>query len=60
MCNDIALADRVLIVSNDQYAERADGRLGGVGWEIMLISGDLLTRSAEDSKYLVIARTRDL
>lgn len=60
MCNEIALADRVLIVSNDQYAERADGRLGGVGWEIMLISGDLLTRSAEDSKYLVIARTRDL
>jgi hypothetical protein len=46
MCNEIALADRVQIVSNDQYAERADGRLGGVGWEIMLISGDLLTRSA--------------
>ena len=60
MCNEIALADRVIIVSNDQYAERADGRLGGVGWETMLIAGDLLTRSAEDSKYLVIARTRDL
>jgi hypothetical protein len=60
MCNEIALAERVLIVSNEEYAQRADGRLGGVGWEAQLISGDLLTRTADDRKYLVIARTRDL
>jgi hypothetical protein len=60
MCNEIALAERVLIVSNDEYARRADGRLGGVGWETQLISGDLLTRTADDRKYLVVARTRDL
>lgn len=47
-------------VSNEEYAQRADGRLGGVGWETMLISGDFLTKAADDQKYLVIARTRDL
>jgi hypothetical protein len=60
MCNEIALADRVLIVSNAEYARRADGRLGGVGWEIRLIAGDLLTDSADEQKYLVIARTPDV
>jgi TIR domain len=60
MCNEIALADRVLVVSNDEYARRADGRLGGVGWETQLICGDLLTKTADDPKYLVIARTGDL
>jgi hypothetical protein len=53
MCNEIAMADRVVIISNEEYAKRADGRLGGVGWETRLISGDLLTGSAGD-------RTRDL
>ena len=60
MCNEIAMADRVVIISNAEYARRADGRVGGVGWETRLISGDLLTGSAGDQKYLVVARTRDL
>ncbi len=33
MTNELQLADRVVIVSNEQYAAKADGRLGGVGWE---------------------------
>jgi hypothetical protein len=42
MCNEIDQADRVMIVCNEEYASRASGRLGGVGWEIRLIQGDLL------------------
>jgi hypothetical protein len=42
MCNELDLADRVLLICNESYAQRADGRHGGVGWEIRLIQGDLL------------------
>lgn len=37
MANELQLADRVVIISDKRYRERADGRLGGVGWETMLI-----------------------
>jgi hypothetical protein len=40
MANELKLADKVIIVSDERYAEKADGRLGGVGWETMLIQGD--------------------
>jgi hypothetical protein len=43
MCNELALASRVIIVSNEAYKAKADGRQGGVGWETMIIQGDLLT-----------------
>jgi hypothetical protein len=33
MCNELDLADKVVIVSDEAYAEKADGHLGGVGWE---------------------------
>jgi hypothetical protein len=42
MCNELDLADRVLLICNEAYAQRADRRHGGVGWEIRLIQGDLL------------------
>jgi hypothetical protein len=42
MCNELDLADRVLLICNEVYAQRADRRHGGVGWEIRLIQGDLL------------------
>jgi TIR domain len=41
MCNELQQADRVLLICNARYADRADGRHGGVGWETMLIQGDL-------------------
>lgn len=57
MSNEIDLADRILIVCNEDYAARADGRLGGVGWEMRLVQGDLLqTQSLNPKKYLPIIR----
>jgi hypothetical protein len=57
MCNELDLADRVLIVCNDEYASRANGRLGGVGWEIRVIQGDLLqSQPTNPKKYLPILR----
>ena len=35
MCNELELADKVVIVSDEAYAQKADGHLGGVGWKHM-------------------------
>jgi hypothetical protein len=59
MCNEVKLADKVIIVSNQQYAAKADGRLGGVGWETMLIQGDIAAQSPDSVKYLMIVRSDD-
>jgi len=56
MTNELALADRVLIVSDAQYAAKADGRLGGVGWETMVIQGDMLSLPPGNNKYIAIVR----
>ena len=59
MTNEIQLADRVLIVSDEAYAERANKRLGGVGWETMIIQGDMMTRPLESVKYLGVIISDD-
>lgn len=59
MTNELALADRVLIVSDAQYAAKADGRLGGVGWETMVIQGDMLSLPPGNNKYVAIVREPD-
>lgn len=57
MSNELNLADRVLLICNEEYARRADGRHGGVGWEIRLVQGDLLfSQSRNPDKYIPIVR----
>jgi hypothetical protein len=60
MCNELALAKRVIIVSNEAYKAKADGRHGGVGWETMIIQGDLAGLPPESTKYQVIVRSESL
>jgi hypothetical protein len=58
MCNELDMADRVLIICNEDYALRADGRIGGVGWEIRLVQADLLqTQSSNPKKFIPIIRS---
>lgn len=58
MCNEIDLAQKVIVICNEEYAKRADGRHGGVGWEIRIVQGDLLTRGNENiSRYIPIIRS---
>lgn len=59
MCNEVKLADKVIIVSNERYAAKADGRLGGVGWETMLIQGDIAVQSTDSVKYIMVVRSDD-
>jgi hypothetical protein len=60
MCNELALANRVIIVSNEAYKAKADGRQGGVGWETMIIQGDLAQLPSNSTKYQVIVRSETL
>lgn len=60
MTNELSLAEKVIIVSNEPYAAKADGRLGGVGWETMVIQGDLSRLPAEQTKYVVVVREEDI
>ena len=60
MTNELALAQRVVLVSDERYAEKADGRVGGVGWETMIIQGDMASLPPESTKYLVVVRSENV
>jgi hypothetical protein len=59
MCNELDLADRVILVCNEEYARKADRRHGGVGWEIRLVQGDLLSQEGNSDKYVAVIRSAD-
>ena len=59
MTNELVLADKVLLVCDKYYAEKADNRKGGVGWETMIIQGDMLSRP-EQNKYVALLKDKDI
>lgn len=59
MTNELIMADKVLLICDKYYAEKADSRKGGVGWETMIIQGDMLSRQ-EQNKYIAILRDADI
>jgi len=60
MANELQLADRVILVSNEQYAQKANGSTGGVGWETMLIKGDMLNNQKKALKYITIVKCENI
>jgi hypothetical protein len=60
MCNELSLAQKVIVVCDETYKLKADGRLGGVGWETMIIQGDMANIPPDSTKYQVIVRTEDI
>jgi hypothetical protein len=60
MCNELALAQKVVVVCDETYKQKADGRLGGVGWETMIIQGDVAGLPPDSTKYQVIVRSEDI
>lgn len=59
MCNELVLAQKVIVVCDETYKLKAEGRLGGVGWETMIIQGDVATLPPDSTKYQVIVRSED-
>ena len=60
MCNELALAQKVVVVCDEVYKQKADGRMGGVGWETMIIQGDLAGLPPHSTKYQVIVRADEI
>ena len=60
MCNELALAQKVIVVCDETYKSKADGRLGGVGWETMIIQGDVANLPPDSTKYQVVVRTETI
>ena len=55
MTNEVAMADKVLLICDKHYVKKADSRNGGVGWETMIIQGDMMAHP-DSSKYICIVR----
>jgi hypothetical protein len=56
MTNEVILANKVLLVCDSHYMQKADFRKGGVGWETMIIQGDMLAQGDNKQKYIAIVR----
>lgn len=54
MTDEIFKADKVLLVCDSNYADKANGRKAGVGWETMIVQGDMLSQGLTN-KYIAIA-----
>lgn len=60
MCNELSMAREVVVVCDESYKQKADGRLGGVGWETMIIQGDIASLPPDSTKYQVVVRSSDI
>lgn len=60
MCNELSMAQKVIVVCDEAYKQKADGRLGGVGWETMIIQGDVSNLPPDSTKYQVVVRSEDI
>jgi hypothetical protein len=56
MTNEVILAEKVLLICDGHYMQKADFRKGGVGWETMIIQGDMLAQGDNKQKYIAIIR----
>ncbi len=56
MTNEVIMAEKVLLICDRYYMEKADFRKGGVGWETMIIQGDMLAQGDNKQKYIAIIR----
>ncbi len=54
MTDEIIKADKVLLICDEFYAEKANVRKAGVGWETMIVQGDMLTQGS-NNKYIAIS-----
>ena len=55
MTNEIVKASKVILVCDSSYVIKADTRSAGVGWESMIIQGDILSHGTTSRKYIPIA-----
>lgn len=59
MTNEVQMADKVLLICDKYYAAKANAGTGGVGWETMIIQGDMLS-NPNKAKYIAIVRNTNI
>jgi hypothetical protein len=55
MEKSVGKADRVLMICTESYVRKADGGKGGVGYEAMVVTGELV-RKLETNKFIPVIR----
>ncbi len=60
MRNELAMAKKVVVISDEAYKEKADGHVGGVGWETRIIQSDIKKLPPDSTKYQVVVRAEDI
>ena len=60
MTNELIMADKVILVCDYSYMVKADIRKGGVGWETMIIQGDMLSQGETKTKYIALVRESEI
>jgi hypothetical protein len=58
MSTGISTADRVLLVCTESYVSKADSGSGGVGYERLIVTGELVSKVDTD-KFLPVVRSMD-
>ena len=58
MQNGIGRADRVLLVCTEKYVSKADGASGGVGYERLVITSEVVA-AIETAKFVPLVRTNN-
>jgi hypothetical protein len=58
MEESIAKADRVLLICTEKYVTKMDNRLGGVGYEAVVSTGELM-KDLSTTKFIPVVRQRD-
>jgi hypothetical protein len=58
MTNELIMANKVLLICDQSYMQKADFRsgAGGVAWETMIIQGDMFAQGDKNCKYIAISR----
>lgn len=59
MTNELIMADKVLLICDQNYVKKADSRNGGVGWETMIIQGDMMIHT-QSNKYICIVCEKNI
>lgn len=59
MTNELCMADKVILICDKYYVKKADSRNGGVGWETMIIQGDMMSHSMTN-KYICLVREENI
>lgn len=57
MTNGVRQSDRVLLICTEQYVNRGQARQGGVGYEQMLVSSQIM-RNVDTNKFVPVVRQR--